>query len=76
MRRRRIESFLLRIVVSEEGCLTSDIWHGRLQHIGTGAEYPFADVTELLGLMTQHVQPVGLTAYDIEAEVSEHDGAQ
>lgn len=71
--RRRIESFLLRIVVPEEGCLTPDMWRGRVQHIGTGVEYAFADFEELLSLMTQHVQPLTTADYDLQEAASDLD---
>lgn len=58
MRRRRTESFLLRIVVQEDDGHESGEWRGRVQHIGTGAETSFAGVEELTSFIAMHLLPV------------------
>lgn len=48
MNQRRIESFLLRIVVEDRpGCPPGE-WRGRVQHVGSGIEEQFEDLHDLL----------------------------
>lgn len=57
MNQRRIESFLVRIVIEERpGCKPNE-WRGRLQHIGSGSEAQFESMPELIELV--HTQ-IGL----------------
>lgn len=35
---RRVEAFLLRLVVQEDGKIAPDQWRGRIQHVATGKE--------------------------------------
>lgn len=54
MNQRRIESFLLRIVIDERpGCKPHE-WRGRLQHIGSGSEAQFESMPQLIELVRAH----------------------
>lgn len=54
MIQRRIESFLVRIVVDERpGCQPHE-WRGRLQHIGSGSEAQFESMPQLIELVRAH----------------------
>jgi len=47
MHSRRVESFLLRVVV-QDGAGTPDAWRGRIQHVATGDERHFGDIEEVI----------------------------
>ena len=48
MNQRRIESFLLRIIVEERpGCAPGE-WRGRVQHVGSGIEEQFESLHDLM----------------------------
>ncbi|MGB9738958.1 MAG: hypothetical protein C0184_09545 [Chloroflexus aggregans] len=55
MATRRVESFLVRIVVAENEGKTAQQWHGRIQHIGTGFECRIDQLEELLAFITNHL---------------------
>ncbi len=57
MATRRVESFLVRIVVAENEDAAVQQWHGRIQHIGTGFESRIDQLDELLAFITNHLQP-------------------
>lgn len=57
MATRRVESFLVRIVVADNGDSASPRWHGRVQHIGTGLESRIDQLDELLAFITTHLNP-------------------
>jgi hypothetical protein len=53
---RRVESFLLRVVVQEEGPGTHALaWRGRIQHVTTGNERQFEQLQDLLAFIATHV---------------------
>lgn len=56
MATRRVESFLVRIVVAENGDTTAQRWSGRIQHIGTGFECRIDQLDELLAFIANHLQ--------------------
>ncbi|WP_299644253.1 hypothetical protein [uncultured Chloroflexus sp.] len=56
MATRRVESFLVRIVVSEHEDAAVQQWHGRIQHIGTGLESRIDQLDELLAFIANHLQ--------------------
>ncbi|MCS6887411.1 hypothetical protein [Chloroflexus sp.] len=56
MATRRVESFLVRIVVAENEDTTAQRWSGRIQHIGTGFECRIDQLDELLAFITNHLQ--------------------
>ncbi|MFQ3662592.1 MAG: hypothetical protein SNJ69_09400 [Chloroflexaceae bacterium] len=55
MRRRRIESFLLRIVVSEERPAAPERWRGKIQHITTGAEQQIGELAQIVAFINSHL---------------------
>jgi hypothetical protein len=53
MSTRRIESFLLRLVVDEPNSEDMDEWRGRIQHIGSGYERQFERLEDVVAFITQ-----------------------
>src|SRR5262245_17249858 len=53
MSTRRIESFLLRLVVEETNSEDTDEWRGRIQHIGSGYERQFERLEDIIAFITQ-----------------------
>lgn len=58
MNNRRVESFVIRVVVRENGPLTADGWCGRIQHITTGDECQFNQINDVLAFMSSHMHEV------------------
>lgn len=56
MATRRVESFLVRIVVAETEDTATQRWSGRIQHIGTGFECRIDQLEELLAFINNHLQ--------------------
>lgn len=55
MSNRRVEAFLLRLVVDEH-CPASAGWRGRIQHVASGSECQFDQVQEALAFIDRLVQ--------------------
>lgn len=55
MSHRRVEAFLLRLVVDEHGPAGAG-WRGRIQHVGSGSECQFDEMQEALAFIDQLVQ--------------------
>ncbi len=55
MSTRRIESFLLRIVVSEERPAVPERWRGKIQHIATGAEQQVGELAQVVAFINAHL---------------------
>jgi hypothetical protein len=55
MATRRIESFLLRIVVSDEPRVKPQQWHGRIQHVASGAEQQIDELAQAVAFITNHL---------------------
>jgi len=53
MSTRRIESFLLRLVVNEPYSEDMDDWRGRIQHIGSGHERQFERLEDIIAFIAQ-----------------------
>ena len=53
MSTRRIESFLLRLVVDEPNSADTNDWRGRIQHIGSGYEQQFERLEDLVAFIAQ-----------------------
>mgnify|MGYP001052404239 CR=1 FL=1 len=51
MSSRRVESFVIRIVVNEANPIEQGMWNGRIQHITTGEELQFKQLNDLLSFM-------------------------
>ncbi len=66
MSTRRVESFLLRIVVPEDQTLTPDCWRGRIQHIASGAELQIDDLAQAIAFIATRLGP--LSDYVLELE--------
>ena len=59
MSNRRVESFLLRLVVHDSEVAADDEWRGRVQHISSGCERQFErmqDLIDFIGKQLVHEQ--------------------
>ncbi|MEI8166272.1 MAG: hypothetical protein WCG26_07830 [Chloroflexales bacterium] len=70
MRTRRVESFLLRIVVPEDQALTPEIWRGRIQHIASGSELQIDELAQALAFINSHLGPLTEYVYELEEPCS------
>lgn len=62
MSRRRCESFLLRIVMTEQQDVQIEEWIGRVQHVPSGKELRFSGAQELLAFINaMHAETVAAT---------------
>ncbi|NJN18034.1 MAG: hypothetical protein HC822_18060 [Oscillochloris sp.] len=52
---RRVESFLLRIVVPEGRDIDPQEWRGRIQHIASGAEQQIGELSEAVAFISSHL---------------------
>ncbi len=66
MATRRVESFLLRIVVAENEHPESQQVHGRIQHIGTGFESRIEQLEEVLAFIASHLRATAATPADCD----------
>jgi hypothetical protein len=55
---RRIESFLLRIVVDDGLAQDAQEWRGRIQHIASGAELQIAELEQLVSFINTHIASI------------------
>jgi hypothetical protein len=55
MSNRRVESFLLRLVVHDSDVPSVDAWHGRIQHISSGGERQFEHMQDLIDFIGQQL---------------------
>ena len=59
---RRIESFLLRLVMKDHAEVQSEEWVGRVQHVPSGQEFQFSGTQELLAFINsvhaEHIKHV------------------
>lgn len=53
MSSRRVESFLLRLVVQDADDLKPETWHGRVQHVMTGSECQFDELEDLVSFIRE-----------------------
>lgn len=51
---RRVESFLLRFAVPPDQA-PAEIWHGRVQHVGSGAEQAFGQLQDVLTFIREQL---------------------
>ena len=61
MSTRRIESFLLRLVVDEQHGADDQVWCGRIQHVASGYERHFGCLQEVLAFIGEQSAAVGLS---------------
>ncbi|NTW00272.1 MAG: hypothetical protein HGA19_03085 [Oscillochloris sp.] len=66
MATRRIESFLLRIVVSDEGCAEPLQWRGRIQHVASGAEQQIDELAQAVAFITNHLSSYSAKEFTFE----------
>jgi hypothetical protein len=71
MTTRRVESFLLRIVVPEDKAQCPERWRGRIQHVTTGVEQQIDELAEAIAFITTHLA----NGFDVSIEVEETDPA-
>jgi hypothetical protein len=55
MSNRRVESFLLRIVVQQDDTPASDAWRGRIQHVSSGYERQFEHMQDLIAFIGEQL---------------------
>lgn len=65
MTTRKVESFLLRIVVSEEQTQSPEQWRGRIQHIASGVEQQIDALSDAIAFINSHLPLI----YDVSLEV-------
>lgn len=54
---RRVESFVLRVVVQEDTVNEGfEAWRGRIQHITTGSERQFDQFQDMLAFIAKHLE--------------------
>lgn len=56
MGNRRIESFVVRVVVQDNEPMPTNDWRGRIQHITTGDECQFKQLQDLLLFMSTYMK--------------------
>jgi hypothetical protein len=69
MNNRRVESFLLRIVVTEEQAQSPEQWRGRIQHVASGIEQQVDALSEAIAFISSHLATI--CDLDIEVEAVE-----
>jgi hypothetical protein len=52
---RRVESFLLRIVVPDGQPVQPQQWRGRIQHVASGAEQQIDELGEVIAFINTHL---------------------
>ena len=55
MNNRRVESFLLRLVVHDSDLPSANAWRGRIQHISSGCEHQFERMQDLLDFIGEQL---------------------
>jgi hypothetical protein len=55
MSNRRVESFLLRLVVQNSDAPQADAWRGRIQHISSGSERQFERMQDLVDFIGEQL---------------------
>ncbi len=55
MSTRRVESFLLRIVVPDSEANAPERWRGRIQHVASGAELKIDELAQAVAFITAHI---------------------
>ena len=53
MSSRRIESFLLRLVVEDQNNADTEAWRGRIQHVGSGHERQFDRLQDIVAFIRE-----------------------
>ena len=55
MSNRRVESFLLKLVVQDNEAPSAEAWRGRIQHISSGGERQFERVQDLIDFIGEQL---------------------
>jgi hypothetical protein len=55
MSNRRVESFLLRLVVQHTGETDTDVWRGRIQHVSSGYNRQFECLQDLIAFINEQL---------------------
>lgn len=55
MSTRRVESFLLRIVVPSDLELSPEQWRGRIQHVASGTEQQIDELAQVVAFIAAHL---------------------
>ena len=55
MSNRRVESFLLRLVVHDSDVPFAEAWRGRIQHISSGGERQFEHMQDLIDFIGEQL---------------------
>lgn len=55
MASRRVESFLLRLVVYEGDEMHPETWHGRIQHVASGDECQFERLQDVISFIREQI---------------------
>lgn len=66
MTTRRVESFLLRIVVTEDQAQSPEQWRGRIQHIPSGSEQQIDALAEAVAFISSHLSSICDIAFEVE----------
>jgi hypothetical protein len=66
MAARRVESFLLRIVVPGDEALVPERWHGRIQHIASGSEQQIDELAQAVAFISNHLGPLSEFLFELE----------
>lgn len=70
MTTRRVESFLLRIVVTEDQAHCPKHWRGRIQHVASGIEQQIDELADALAFINAHLDTAGAVSLEIEEEIA------
>ena len=68
MSNRRVESFLLRLVVQDDE-VNAEGWHGRIQHVSSGYERQFERLQDMIAFISDQLVVAGSSdaGYDEQA---------
>jgi len=63
---RRVESFLLRIVVSDGRTVDPHQWRGRIQHVASGAEQQIDELDDAVAFISMHLASLDSAEFTFE----------
>jgi hypothetical protein len=72
MSTRRVESFLLRIVVPSDEAELPERWRGRIQHVASGEEQQINEIAQAITFMSEHLCPMREFLLEIEHPPQNH----
>jgi hypothetical protein len=71
MSNRRIESFLLRLVVEDQDSVDTEAWRGRIQHVGSGYERQFERLQDIVAFIREHFPAAHVLSVSDDETVSD-----